>query len=390
LARRFVERGGTLLRGHALVAVSHTEHGVEITTDTGRTLRADYLVACDGAHSTVRTVLDVPFPGKAATTVSTVADVRLAARSPEVPDSVRHFSEHMRMANGYWAVLAPLEEGLYRFMFGSTAGRRTSREAPVTTEEVRVALQAVYGPETDLAEVRAASRFSDASRLVDDYRLGRVFFAGDAAHIHLPVGGQGVNLGIQDAANLGWKLAAQVGGSAPAGLLDTYHAERHPVAARVLRNTRAQAVLLNSGGNEDVAALRAIVVELMRLPQANRYLSGMISGLDTCYERAEDDHPLVGYRMPDLDLVTEDGATRLSALTHDGRGLLLRFDSPGLPSLRGWDERVRSVWATSTTADLAVDTVLVRPDGHVAWAGPSADTPGLGQSLARWFGAPAV
>lgn len=384
LEQRLLERGGTLLRGQEAVTVEHTEDGVDVVTDTGLALRADYLIACDGAHSTVRKVLGVPFPGKAATRFSVVADISLATRSSEVPETMRHFSNHIRAADGYWTVLAPLEEGLYRFMFGRTTGRTAPRDAPIADEEIRAALRAVYGPETELAEVRAASRFSDAARQLDDYRVGRVFFAGDAAHVHPPVGGQGVNLGIQDAINLGWKLAAQIAGWGHAELLGTYNIERHPVAARVLQNTAAQSVLLDPARDEDVTAMRAIFTELMRLPEANSYLSGMISGLDTCYDRADDDHPLIGRRMPDLDLLTDDGATRLSALMHDGRGVLLQLDNL-TPSMRGWDDRVRHV--TAKAADgIDADAVLIRPDGHVCWASPNPT--GLTGALNRWFGAP--
>ncbi|MCX4094615.1 FAD-dependent monooxygenase [Nocardia sp. alder85J] len=385
LEQRLRERGTPVLRGAEVVGVERTADGVAVTTAAGATLHAQYLVACDGAHSIVRKVLGVPFPGTAGTRFSVVADVALAARSAEVPDSAQHFSNHIRAAEGYWTVLSPLDGGLYRFMFGRTTGPAVPRETPITAAEVTAALQAVHGPGTELGEVRAASRFSDATRQLTDYRSGRVFFAGDAAHIHLPVGGQGVNLGIQDAVNLGWKLAAELGGRAPAGLLDTYQAERHPVGAQVLRNTKAQGVLLNPIRDQDVDALREIFTAMMRLPDANRYLSGMIAGLDICYDRAADDHPLIGYRMPDLDLVTDSGPVRLSDLMHDGRGLLLHLDGPGL-SVGGRDDRVRHVIAKAT-GDVAADAVLVRPDGHVCWAGPNPT--GLAPALDRWFAAPA-
>lgn len=258
-------------------------------------------------------------------------------------------------------------------MFGKPAAEGPDREAPVTAAEVAEALRAAYGPETKLGEVRAASRFSNATRQVERYREGRIFFAGDAAHIHLPIGGQGVNLGIQDAFNLGWKLAAAVRGTAPDGLVDTYHAERAPVAARVLHNTRAQAVLANPGQNEDIAAVREIFIDLIRLPEANRLISGMVSGLDVQY-------PGVGPRMIDLDLTTDEGPTRVSRLMRSGRGLLLCLD--GEPrSIGGRADRIDQVAAT---AGEDIDAVLVRPDGYIAWT--AADVRPLEAALAQWFG----
>jgi hypothetical protein len=200
-----------------------------------------------------------------------------------------------------------------------------------------------------------------------------VFFAGDAAHIHLPIGGQGVNLGIQDAVNLGWKLAATVRGWAPAGLLDTYHTKRHPVAARVLRNTRAQGVLSNPAQDNDVAAVRDIFTDLLRLPDANRFISGMVSGLDVRY-------PGLGPRMLDLDPTTKDGPTRVSQLTHSGRGLLLSLDDTPR-SVGRWADRVDHV-AAKTAED--IDAVLIRPDGCIAWS--AADEQPLETALGRWFG----
>jgi len=198
-------------------------------------------------------------------------------------------------------------------------------------------------------------------------------FAGDAAHVHLPVGGQGVNLGIQDAFNLGWKLAATVHGWAPDGLLDTYHTERHPVAARVLRNTRAQSVIVNPSEDDNIAALRDMFIDLLGLPDANRFISGMVSGLDVQY-------PGLGPRMIDLDLTTQDGQTRVSRLMNSGRGLLLSFDDRPR-SIEGWADRIDHVTAKTNEE---VDAVLVRPDGYIAWS--SVDGEPLETALARWFG----
>ncbi|WHT22933.1 FAD-dependent monooxygenase [Crossiella sp. CA-258035] len=377
-------RGGTVLRGTAVAEVGQTAHDVQVSTDSGQTLSADYVVACDGAHSTVRKLLGLPFPGQPATARSVVADVVLAAHPDTVAVGRRHFSERIRAANGYWTVLHPLGDNVFRFIFGSVTDPNPPREQPVTEAEVRAALLAVYGPSAELTAIRAASRFSDASRQLESYRQGRVFFAGDAAHIHLPVGGQGVNLGIQDAMNLGWKLAAQLHGWAPADLLETYQSERHPVAAGVLANTQAQGVLLNPEGGADVAELRALMARLLRLPEVNRHLSGMMSGLDIRYDLAGPEHPLTGRRMPDLDLVTTGGADRVSALTRAGRGLLLRFDDRTEVTAEGWTDRVEEVTA-KTAEDPGAAAVLLRPDGHVCWAG--ADSAALTTALTRWFGA---
>ena len=278
LEQRLVAQGVPVLRGHEVTSIEQDADGV-----TAGELRGSYLIACDGGHSTIRKLLDVHFPGTPGRTAAVVADLTLATRSAEVHTTSEHFSQYVKSGNGFFSVLHPIEGGLYRMIFGKLTGEAPGRDVPVSRDEVSEALRAVYGPETELDELREASRFSDASRQVENYRQGRVFFAGDAAHIHLPIGGQGVNLGIQDAVNLGWKLAATVHGWAPAGLLDTYHAERHPVAARVLHNTRAQGVIMNPGRDQDLAAVRDMFTDLLRLPEANRYISGMMSGLDVRY-----------------------------------------------------------------------------------------------------------
>ncbi|MFF8727118.1 FAD-dependent monooxygenase [Streptomyces sp. NPDC015171] len=374
LEQRLTDRGVPVLRGHEVSAVAQDADGVSVGT-----IRGSHLVACDGAHSAVRAALGTPFPGRAGQMPAVAADLTLASRSDEVPTTRGHFSQYPRFANGFFSILHPLDGGLYRLIFGKASGDAPGREAPVTVDEVREALRAVYGPETELGELRAASRFSDAVRQVERYREGRVFFAGDAAHIHAPIGGQGVNLGVQDAVNLGWKLAAEVNGWAPAGLLDTYHDERHPVAARVLRHTRAQTVLMNPGRDEEVAALRDLTTELLRLPETNRYISGMMSGLDIQY-------PGVGPRMTDLDLTTEAGPARVSGLMHSGKGLLLSLDGKRRSAGDRSDRIDHVVAETDGEVEGAegAEALLVRPDGYVAWS--SADGTPLEAALARWFG----
>jgi 2-polyprenyl-6-methoxyphenol hydroxylase-like FAD-dependent oxidoreductase len=360
LAEHAVKHGAVIERGHDVTAVDADEDGVTVDG-----LRARWLVACDGAHSTVRRLLGVPFPGRTETYVATLAHVRLAAASEFVPARAAHFSQVTRQANGYWSMLTPLGDGAHRFVFGSTTAQ-PGRDAPVSDTEVTEALTALYGAETRLGEVYGASRFNDATRQLERYRHGRVLFAGDAAHIHPPLGGQGLNLGVQDAVNLGWKLAATVRGTAPDGLLDTYHDERHPAAARVLRHTAAQRVFTTPDRDENVEALRKIVVDLMRTPDGNRYFSGLLSGLALDYQGA--------YRVPDLDLTTADGPTRLSALLHEGRGLLLDLgDHAPPPGFRG---QVRVVRATTADDGYRGRLLLIRPDGYAA---DPAD-------LARWFG----
>ena len=368
LEQRLVEQGVPVLRGREVSAVAQDADGVTVGD-----IRGDYLVACDGGHSTVRKLLDVPFPGSSGRMSAVVADITLAARSASVLGAREHFSQHIKSTGGYFSILAPIEGDLYRLMFGKLSGGGPGREEPVTAAEVREALEAVYGPETQLGELRTASRFSDAVRQLERYREGRVLFAGDAAHIHLPIGGQGVNLGIQDAVNLGWKLAATVRGWAPAGLLDSYDAERRPVGARVLHNTRAQSVIMNPRQDENLAAVRDTFTDLLRLPDTNRFISGMMSGLDVQY-------PGVGPRMIDLDLTTRDGPTRVSRLMHSGRGLLLSFDDTSR-SIGGWAGRVDQV--TGKT-DETIGAVLIRPDGYIAWS--DTDGQALETALARWFG----
>jgi 2-polyprenyl-6-methoxyphenol hydroxylase-like FAD-dependent oxidoreductase len=368
LEQRLISQGVPVLRGHEVTAVEQDSDGVTVGD-----IRGGYLVACDGGHSTVRKLLGVPFPGAEGRMSAVVADITLASRSAAVLGTREHFSQHIKTANGYFGILAPIEGDLYRLMSGKLSGPGPDREAPVAAEEVREALRAVYGAETELGELREASRFSDASRQLQRYREGRILFAGDAAHIHLPIGGQGVNLGIQDSVNLGWKLAAAVRGWAPDGLLDSYDVERRPVAARVLANTRAQGVIMNPSQDETLATVRDLFTDLLRLPEANRFISGMISGLDVEY-------PGVGRRMIDLDLTTEDGPTRVSRLMHSGRGLLLSFD--GAPRrVGGRADRVDHVMAKT---DEGLGAVLIRPDGYIVWSG--ADGQSLETALARWFG----
>ncbi|MFD9127549.1 FAD-dependent monooxygenase [Kitasatospora sp. NPDC059571] len=385
LEERATAAGARVLRGAAVSGVAPDDDGVVVTAD-GLQVRAHYLAACDGGHSTVRRLLGLPFPGRPGTQQAVLADIRLSAASPLVPQQIGHMSSLMRHAGGHWAVLVPLGGDRYRLTFGRTDRADTTDDTDDTREEVgaeeiTTALQAVYGPETALGAVDNASRFTDATRQLEHYRAGRVLFAGDAAHIHPPLGAQGLNLGVQDAFNLGWKLAATVRGRAPSGLLDSYHAERHPVGAQVLHHTSAQRALADPNPGEDVAALRDIVTDLLRLPDANRHLAGLMSGLSLRYD-LPGDHPLTGHRLPDAELVTDTGLVRLSALFRSGHAVLLDLAGavPGDLRLPPGIDLVRATCAE----DPGATALLVRPDGYVCWAadGPAADRGALLDAIA--------
>ena len=348
-------RGARVLRGREVTAVAQDADGV--TVIAGEELRAQYLVACDGAHSTVRKLLDLPFPGRSGTFKSVLADVRLSSVSDLVPKEAGHMSKLTREVENYWGMLVPIGGDKYRFTFG----KLDEVDTPESDDAIRQALIALYGSTTILAEVLTRSRFGDSTRQLEQYRHGRVLFAGDAAHIHSPLGGQGLNLGVQDAINLGWKLAATVAGWAPEGLLDTYHAERHPKAARVLHHTSAQRVLAAPKPSEDVLALREIFAGLLRLPDTNRSIAGMMSGLDD------------ETRVPDFDLVTAEGPTRLAELLRSGRGVLVDLTgSVRLPE--EWADRVDLVRGK---ASQDFDAILLRPDGAVCWRGEGPLEPAL-------------
>ncbi|MBJ7594658.1 MAG: FAD-dependent monooxygenase [Candidatus Dormibacteraeota bacterium] len=260
-----------------------------------------------------------------------------------------------------------------------------------TLDDLRAALTAIYGTDYGAHSPTRISRFSDLTRQAVSYRKGRVLLAGDAAHVHPPQGGQGLNVGVQDAVNLGWKLAQVVKGTSPASLHDTYHAERHPAGARVLHNTMAQVALATPDDRHQ--ALREQLGELLSMDEARRYLAGMLSGLDVHYD-VGGGHPLLGRRMPDLDVQTAAGRTRVFAQLHDARPVLLNLGEPGGVDIAPWADRVRLVeasyageWVLPVIGAVAAPlAVLVRPDGHVAWTGGRSDA-ALPRALDRWFGA---
>ncbi|MEV6102968.1 FAD-dependent monooxygenase [Nocardia sp. NPDC051981] len=357
LETRAVELGATILRGHELTKIAQNENSV-VATAGSRRLRSRYLVGCDGGRSTVRELLGIEFPGLAGRLRMAVADLTLTGPAP-TEWSIPEMSPR-QSGKGY---LAPIGGNTHRFLFYGPEQSELAQDAPITIDEVNRALTASFGPEVTAKAIRWGSRFTDASRQVSTYRHGRVLLAGDAAHIHSPMGGQGLNLGVQDAFNLGWKLAAEIKGRAADGLLDSYQAERHPVAARVLANTRAQGVLLVP--DEENLALRAIVEQLLELPEANMLVAGMMSGLDICYPMPASPHPLLGRRLAGLEQT-------------DGRAVLLAARDTLRASVAQWSDHIDFV---VTQRDLDADAVLVRPDGYVCWAG--SDVTSLMEAVTR-------
>lgn len=368
LQERAVELGADLRRGHELIGLGQDEHGVTVELADGTRLGARYLVGCDGGRSTVRKLLGVGFPGEPARVETLLGDMRATEDPATIAAAVEEVAKtQLRFG------LAPLGDGHYRVIVPAE-GVSEDRATPPTLDDFKERLRAFAGTDFGVHSPRWLSRFGDATRQAERYRVGRVLLAGDAAHIHPPTGGQGLNLGVQDAFNLGWKLAATVNGWAPEGLLDTYHTERHPVGARVLDNTRAQITLL--GSEAGPTALRALLSRLMDFEDVNRYITGMITAVDIRYDLGEG-HDLLGRRMRDLRLKRG----RLYELTHDARGLLL--DQTGRLSVEGWTDRVDHI--TDTAEELDTPAVLLRPDGHVAWAGE--DQQDLQERLRHWFGA---
>ncbi len=354
LEERLDEQGVRVRRGHELTGFVQDADGVTITAGDLR-VRAKYLVGCDGGRSTVRKALNMRFEGIEGQGHGVAADVLFKRTPPGAPTQWRSMTNMVTSQSpGKFVGVIPLAEpNLYRISFGDRLSRPENLRAPVTAEEVRSAVAERFGPEAEVAEIRWASRFSDDSRLAANYRVGRVFLAGDAAHVHFPAGGQGLNLGIQDAMNLGWKLAAELRNRAAAGLLETYEAERRPVAQRVLDNVAAQNALIPTTPNQ--LALRALFRDLTALPEVQHHLSGMISGLDITYATTETDPP-AGTRLPDIQL--KEG--HASTLFHKGNWVLLTKTPVPQPHTEVVVAEVEELpWPE-------VDRVLVRPDGYIA------------------------
>jgi 2-polyprenyl-6-methoxyphenol hydroxylase-like FAD-dependent oxidoreductase len=365
-------------REREVTGFAQDDSGVDVELSDGAALRAEYLVGCDGGRSVIRKAAGIEFAGWDPTTSNLIAEVEVA----EEPEwGMRRDEKGIRG-------LSRLEEGeRVRVMVSE---QHVGQTGEPTLRDLSQALIAVYGSDYGIHSPVWISRFTDMTRQAASYRDRRVLLAGDAAHVHYPVGGQGLGTGVQDAVNLGWKLAQVVNQTSPDSLLDTYHAERHPVAARVLHNTMAQTVLLRF--DERIEALRDTMSELLSMDEPRKRFAGMISGLDIHYDLGEG-HPLLGRRMPDLDLVTTNGPVRVFTLLHDARPVLLDLGEPGGLDISPWADRVRlieaeyrGVWELPVLGSVTAPTaVLIRPDGYVAWVGDGTDL-GLSDALTKWFG----
>jgi 3-(3-hydroxy-phenyl)propionate hydroxylase len=372
-----------IYRSREVTGFAQDDRGVDLALADGQSLRADYLVGCDGGRSLIRKIAGIDFPGWDPTISHLIAEVELDV---EPAWGLRHdalgIHAFSRLENG-----GPVGVLLTE--------RELDRTGEPTLRDLSEALIAVYGTDYGIHSPTWISRFTDMARQAASYRKGRVLLAGDAAHVHYPSGGQGLNIGVQDAVNLGWKLAQVVKATSPESLLNTYHAERHPVAARALRNTMAQVALLGRA-DERTKALRETMSELLGMDEPRRRLAAMMSGLDIHYDLGEG-HPLLGRRIPDLDLVTSKGRLRTFTLLHNAQAVLLNFGEAGHIDITRWADRVQLVdaeypgaWQLPVIgAVTAPAAVLIRPDGYAAWVGDKS-AQGLADALTTWFGPPAA
>ena len=383
----------TFYRGREVTGFAQDDTGVDVELSDGQSLRAEYLVGCDGGRSLIRKAAGIEFPGWDASTSALLAEVEMT-EEPET--GIRRTPSGMHAIG---KVEYEIKGGEVIYKKGGSVGvmltePHVGNTSEPTLRDLSEGLIAVYGTDYGIHSPTWITRFTDMTRQAAAYRKGRVLLAGDAAHVHSPVGGQGLNTGVQDAVNLGWKLAQVVNRTSPESLLDTYHAERHPIAARVLRNTMAQVAL--GRPDERTKALHGIVGELLRMDEPRRRFAAMMSGLDIHYDLGEG-HPLLGRRMPDLDLVTANGPLRLFTLLHDARPVLLNLGEPGGFDITPWADRVQSIdaeyvdtWELPVLGAIPAPTaVLIRPDGYVAWVGDLTQL-GLADALTTWFGPPAA
>jgi 2-polyprenyl-6-methoxyphenol hydroxylase-like FAD-dependent oxidoreductase len=387
-----------IYRGIEVTGFAQDDTGVDVELSDGRSLRAQYLVGCDGGRSLVRKAAGIAFPGSDPTTSNLIAEAELAETPPEWgirrdalgTHALGRVEYEIRNGEIIYADHGPVGVLVTEEHVGETT--------EPTLSDLSAALIKVYGTDYGIHSPTSISRFTDAARQAVSYRKGRVLIAGDAAHVHPPDGGQGLQTGVQDAVNLGWKLAQVVKGVSPESLLDTYHAERHPIGARVLRNTMASIVLRRE--DERTKALRETIAELLGMDEPRRRFAAMMSGLDIHYDFGEG-HPLLGRRMPDLDLVTANGRLRVFSLLHDARPMLLNLGEPAAGEPGGfdispWADRVQLIdavyagpWELPALGAVTAPTaVLIRPDGFVAWVGDMTQL-GLADALTTWFGPPA-
>jgi 2-polyprenyl-6-methoxyphenol hydroxylase-like FAD-dependent oxidoreductase len=378
--------------GKEVIGFAQDDTGVDVALSDGQSLRAKYLVGCDGGRSLVRKTAGIEFPGWDPTTSALLAEVEM---TEEPPLGIRRTPSGMHALG---KVEYEIKDGEVVYKKGGMVGVMLTESQVGTSEptlrDLSQGLIAVYGTDYGINSPTWITRFTDVTRQAAAYREGRVVLAGDAAHVHSPVGGQGLNTGVQDAVNLGWKLAQVVKRTSPESLLDTYHAERHPVAARVLRKTMAQVALMRV--DDRVEALRDSVAELLSMDEPRKRFAAMMSGLDIHYDLGEG-HPLLGRRMPDLDLVTADGPLRVFTLLHDARPVLLNLGELGAFDITPWADRVQLVeakyvgsWELPAIGAVPAPTaVLIRPDGYVAWVGDLGQL-GLADALTTWFGPPTV
>jgi len=375
------ELGVPVRRGVEVTGFAQDDTGVDVHLADGTSVRTAHLVGADGGRSIVRRVAGIDFVGAEPTRSHLIAEIAVAE---ETPTGIRLDEIGIHAMN-------VLEDG--RTVGLVVTERELGPDTDPTLAELRSALMAVYGTDFGVHDPRWISRFTDATRQASTYRRGRVLIVGDAAHTHPPTGGQGIGLGVQDAVNLGWKLAQVVRGVSPDGLLDSYQEERHATTARVLRNVMVQAMLQR--GDARTEALRETFSELLGVEGARTHLAGLLSGLDVRYDLGEG-HPLLGRRVPDLDLATHEGPRRVAELLHDARPVLLDLGQAEDLDITSWSDRVQHVVAESTAAwELPVigpvpapAAVLIRPDGHVAWVSDGTAA-GLGEALTTWFGSPA-
>jgi 2-polyprenyl-6-methoxyphenol hydroxylase-like FAD-dependent oxidoreductase len=398
------ELGVPIYRGCEVTGFAQDDSGVDVELADGRSLHAQYLVGCDGGRSIVRRRAGIDFAGWDASVSYLIAEAQMTG----APDKdIRHGANGInaigKMEDGKRTrvvLIEPNEPSARRSVepsAGDTVEPQHRHAVEPKIDDLRAALVAVYGSDFGVRDVTWLSRFSDMARQAVRYRERRVLLAGDAAHVHAPTGGQGLNIGVQDAVNLGWKLAQVVRGVSPPGLLDTYHAERHPIAARVLKLTLAQVALMR--GDERTMALREDVAALLAIDEARKRYGALMSGLDVRYDLGRADsaaqHPLLGRRMPDLDVMTENGTLRVFTLLREARPVLLNFGEPMRFDIAPWAGRVQLVdarfagsWKLPVLGEVtAPGAALIRPDGYVAWVGDESSA-GAADALTTWFGQP--